>query len=149
MTADPLLHASAVAYDGAGVLILGPSGSGKSALALQMIGLGAVLIADDRVELTAGEAGVIAAAPAAIAGLIEARGVGLIRAPHAAARLRLVVDLGRTETERLPPIRHTDVMDSRLPLVLGPLTAHLSSTIRLILKGGRIDPEGDLFPSTR
>lgn len=142
-------HASAVALDGRGVLILGPSGSGKSSLALQMIGQGAVLIADDQVELTRRDDAVIAAAPAAIAGLIEARGVGLIRAPWAAAPLALVVDLGRAEPDRLPPFRHTSVMDMRLPLVLGPLTAHLSAAICLLLRGGRIDPKSDLSPETR
>lgn len=143
------LHASAVALDGQGVLILGPSGSGKSSLALQLIGQGAALIGDDQIVLTRQGDAVMAAAPAAIAGLIEARGVGLIRTPSAPAAVRLVVDLGQVETARLPPIRHTGVMDMSLPLVLGPLTAHLPATICLLLRGGRIDPEADLAPETR
>ena len=142
-------HASAVALDGQGVLILGPSGSGKSSLALQLIGQGAVLIGDDQIVLTRQGDAVMAAAPAGIAGLIEARGVGLIRTPSAPALVRLVVDLGQTEAMRLPPIRHTPVMDMSLPLVLGPLSAHLPATICLLLRGGRIDPEADLAPETR
>ncbi len=143
------IHASAVAVDGRGVLILGPSGSGKSSLALQLIALGGQLIADDQVMLHRAGDAVIAAAPATLAGLIEARGIGLIRAPSAPAPLALVVDLGQAETERLPPIRHTGVMDMPLPLVLGPLTAHLSAAICQLLRGGRIDPEADLSPESR
>ena len=67
------IHASAVALDGQGVLILGPSGAGKSALALQLIGLGAQLVGDDRIALDRVGGDVIASAPAALAGLIEAR----------------------------------------------------------------------------
>ena len=141
MTGDDTVHASAVAIAGQGALILGPSGSGKSALALRLIALGGVLIADDRVIVTRDGDGLRADAPAVTAGLIEARGVGLIRVPrHAPAPLRLVVDLGQAETERLPPIRNTSVMDVLLPLVLGPLTDHLSGSISLLLRGGRLDP---------
>ena len=143
------IHASAVAVDGQGVLILGPSGSGKSSLALQLIGMGGQLIGDDRIALARRGTDIVASAPRSIAGLIEARGVGLIRAPFAPAPLRLVVDLGQAEPERLPPIRHTTVMDMQLPLVLGPLTAHLSAAICLLLRGGRIDPATDLPPETR
>ncbi|NHF71583.1 HPr kinase/phosphorylase [Paracoccus xiamenensis] len=143
------IHASAVALEGRGVLILGPSGSGKSSLALQLIGLGGQLIGDDRIVLHRADDAIVASAPAALDGLIEARGIGLIRVPCGPAPLRLVVDLGRTEPERLPPIRHTSLMDMPLPLVLGPLTAHLSPAICLLLRGGRIDPESDLSPETR
>lgn len=143
------IHASAVAIDGQGVLILGPSGAGKSSLALQLIALGGMLVGDDRIALTRAGEDVIAAAPAALSGLIEARGVGLIRTPATPAPLRLVVDLAQSETERLPPIRHTAIMDMSLPLVLGPVSAHLPSTICLLLRGGRIDPATDLSPETR
>ncbi|WP_435166151.1 HPr kinase/phosphorylase [Falsirhodobacter sp. 1013] len=129
-----ILHASAVAWQGRGVLILGPSGSGKSMLALELMGLGAVLIADDRTEI---DPDLTARAPTAIAGLIEARGVGLLRADHAPARLVLAVDLGRPEPERLPQIRHTLVHDMRLPLVLGQGQGHLACAILQYLKGGR------------
>ncbi|MBA4490272.1 HPr kinase/phosphorylase [Paracoccus sp. S1E-3] len=143
------IHASAVALDGRGVLILGPSGAGKSSLALQLIGQGAQLVGDDWIVLDRVGGDVVASAPAALDGLIEARGIGLLRAPARPAPLRLVVDLGRIEQARLPPIRHTTVMDISLPLALGPLTAHLSSAICLLLRGGRIDPEEGLSPETR
>ena len=65
------LHGSAVAFAGRGVLILGGAGTGKSALALALIGRGAALVADDRVEIERRGGALIASAPAALAGLIE------------------------------------------------------------------------------
>ena len=73
-----LLHATAVAVDGQGLLILGPSGSGKSQLAIEMLTLGADLISDDRVWLRAAEEGIVLQAADPLAGRIEARGLGLI-----------------------------------------------------------------------
>jgi len=74
------LHASCVALQDKGLLILGPSGSGKSALALQLMALGAVLVADDYTDLVRCDDRVIARCPAALRGLIEARGIGILRA---------------------------------------------------------------------
>lgn len=132
-----ILHASCVAWQGRGVLILGPSGSGKSTLALELMAFGAMLVADDRTEVTEAEDGLWAQAPDAIAGLIEARHVGLLRADHAPARLVLVVDLGQEETHRLPQNRHRSVHGRDLPLVLGRRQEHLASAILQYLKGGR------------
>ncbi len=64
-------HASCVAYGGRGVLILGASGRGKSALALRLMALGAVLVADDRTDLCREGDSVMARAPDAIKGMIE------------------------------------------------------------------------------
>ena len=73
------VHASCVAIDGTGVLLCGPSGSGKSDLALRLLDGGAQLVADDRTDLTGRDGGVWATSPAEIAGLIEVRGVGVLR----------------------------------------------------------------------
>src|SRR5258708_30463148 len=99
-----LVHATAVAIDGAGVLLLGPSGAGKSDLALRLIDQGAALIADDQVELDVSVAGLMATAPASLAGLIEIRGVGIRRCPTIpGAILRLAVDLvAPAMVDRLP-----------------------------------------------
>jgi serine kinase of HPr protein (carbohydrate metabolism regulator) len=64
-----------------GVLIEGPSGGGKSDLALRALDDGFVLVADDRVRLFAAQGRLFGRAPEPLAGLIEARGVGVIRAP--------------------------------------------------------------------
>lgn len=80
-----LLHqASAVAIGGRAVLIEGPSGSGKSSLALALIDRGAVLIGDDGVMLEAGQGRLLASPPPQIAGLLEVRNVGLITCETAA-----------------------------------------------------------------
>ena len=74
------LHATTVAFDRRGILILGKSGSGKSSLALDLMGRGATLVSDDRVHLSHVPGGLKASPPEAIAGVIEARGVGLLAA---------------------------------------------------------------------
>lgn len=96
------VHGTCVARDGAGVLLLGPPGAGKSDLALRLMARGFDLVADDQVLIESGDA----RPPAALAGLLEVRGLGILRLPHAApARLALAVELG--EGERLPvPRRH-------------------------------------------
>ncbi|MEJ1970661.1 MAG: HPr kinase/phosphatase C-terminal domain-containing protein [Rhizomicrobium sp.] len=99
------IHATCVRLGRDGVLLTGRSGSGKSDLALRLIGLGAVLVADDRVLLSVAHGRLVAAAPAAIAGLLEVRGVGIVPMKHAAqAPIALVVDLEGT-VERLPQPR--------------------------------------------
>jgi len=132
------LHASCVALEGRGLLILGPSGSGKSSLALQMIGLGAALVADDQVDVTCAGDALVAAAPPALAGLIEARGVGMLRAgPVASVPLHLAVDLGQPASPRLPDRHGIVLLEKRIALVEGPLSAHLSVALLLYLRGGR------------
>ncbi len=100
------IHGSCVARDGAGVLILGPSGAGKSDLALRLIGRGFTLVADDLIEINDG----VARAPEALAGLLEVRGLGIVRLPFmSGVRPHLVIDL-TNPPERLPfPERHPDL----------------------------------------
>ncbi len=74
-----LVHATAVAIEGEAVLLRGPSGSGKSDLALRLIDGGAQLVADDQTLLRRAGGRVLASAPPAIAGLLEVRGVGVVR----------------------------------------------------------------------
>jgi HPr kinase/phosphorylase len=87
----------------AGVLILGESGAGKSALALDLIAAGARLVADDRVELFVRGGKLCARAPANIAGFLEARGVGIVEIPYARdAIVTLVVKITDSKPRRLP-----------------------------------------------
>ncbi|SPF78592.1 HPr kinase/phosphorylase [Aliiroseovarius pelagivivens] len=96
-------HATTVAVGDAAVMITGPSGSGKSALALELIGLGAQLVADDLSQIVMQEGAPFVIAPPEMPGVIEARGVGLINVPHCTkAQLQLVVDMGQIEMSRLP-----------------------------------------------
>lgn len=134
------VHASSVAAMGRAVLILGRSGAGKSALALQLMALGARLVADDRTILTATPEGLVASAPAAIRGRIEARFVGLLTAdPVDAAPVVLAVDLDRAETERLPPAREARFLDCPVPLLHRVDRPYFPATILLHLTRGRAD----------
>jgi HPr kinase/phosphorylase len=135
-----ILHATCVAFAKGGLLILGPSGSGKSALGLALMALGAKLVADDRTILSNTSGVLVAKCPPTIRGLIEARGLGLIRAEtQASTKIALVVDLGQTETDRMPPRRYTTLCDITCDLVLGPQTPHFPSFLLAYMKGGRQD----------
>ncbi len=104
------LHASCAERHGAGVLLLGPSGAGKSDLVLRLIDRGFALVADDQVQIDT----LTARAPANLAGLLEVRGLGVLRLPFAAsARLVLAVMLQRGE--RLPSPARYEVLN--LPMV--------------------------------
>lgn len=137
LDANTPVHATCVALDGRAVLILGKSGAGKSALGLLLMAFGATLVADDRVILTASD-GLVATAPTAISGMIEARGVGLLNAkatPH--ARVVLAVDLDQSEPERLPAPRAISILDNIIPLQHGIEGLHLAASIMQYLRAGR------------
>jgi HPr kinase/phosphorylase len=138
VTATAVLHATSVAVDGKGLLIIGPSGSGKSSLALQLIGLGAVLIADDQTEVFLHDDHPHLRCPAAITGVIEARFVGLLNAPTVpTAPLHLVVDLAQTEGQRLPERHDMMMLGQRIALVFGTKHAHFPVALMLQLRHGR------------
>lgn len=133
-----IIHASCVALNGRAVLIIGASGSGKSGLALQLLAFGCDLIADDRTELRLTEQDLWVLAPQKLAGLIEARHMGLLKADFLdRARLQLVVDLDRTETTRLPEPKSIDLLGKSLPLLHKVETAHFPAAILQYLKAGR------------
>ena len=131
------LHASAVAVDGRGCLITGRPASGKSTLAIELVALGAELVADDRVEIRRAGDALLLSAPAAIAGMIEARGVGILRLPaRPEASLALVVDLDEAERERLPEGRSRELLGLRCALVLGRGRAGLAAVVFVLLRAG-------------
>ncbi|MDZ7710402.1 MAG: serine kinase [Roseovarius sp.] len=134
------VHASCVALAGRAALILGAAGRGKSGLALQLVALGAGLVADDRTRLWRAGARVMADAPDTIRGRIEARGLGILRLPAAGPHpLALVIDLDRDETDRLPPPRETRIKGAALPLVHGCGHAHFPAAILLYLRYGELE----------
>ncbi len=138
-TPTQTLHATTVALHNRAVLIMGPAGSGKSGLALQLMAFGAALVADDRTVVWASDGALWAMAPPGLPPLIEARGIGLLRAPNLApaTRVSLVVDMGQTETRRLPPLQHYPVMGLSLPLVFHISAAHFPASVLHYLIHGR------------
>ena len=127
MSSGPTVHASAVKVGDRAVLIRGPSGSGKSSLAFELILAGrtgqlppAILVGDDRVHLDT-EGDKLWVRPAReLAGLIEIRGLGIRRSDYAReAVVGLVVDLAADDAERLPPPRAlaTDLNGVILPRI--------------------------------
>ncbi len=75
------LHASCVDIGGAGVLITGDSGSGKSSLATQLMVLGAQLVADDQVMIDPADGKLIASCPSGIKGKLELYPFGVVPVP--------------------------------------------------------------------
>lgn len=131
-----ILHATTVSIEGKGVLILGPSGSGKSSLALQLIALGAGLVADDRTEITRNGQVLTATVPSAIQGIIEARGVGILRLSNAGATpLSLAVDLSQDDEPRLPETHAYTILGVALPCLFPAPSPHFAVAIWLYVRG--------------
>lgn len=132
------LHASTVVVAGLAVAFTGPSGVGKSGHALAMMSRGAMLLADDVTWLEATQDGPIALCPPRLSGRIDARGVGILNAtPTAPAPLKLIVDLGTIEVERLPPHRSIDLLGQKIALLHNAGTAHFVDAVMQYMKQGR------------
>ena len=134
------MHTAAVALAGAGadcwhgVLLRGPSGSGKSDLAARAIDAGARLISDDQTLLRNDGGSIVMTAPAALAGLLEMGGLAIVVAPAlAACELVLMVDLVAAEqVERLPEPSTVELLGVAVPrLALAPFEASALAKLRL------------------
>lgn len=131
-----LVHATSVEIGGHAVLIRGPSGSGKSDLALRLIDGGATLVADDQSAVSHDGGRLFVSAPEAIAGLLEVRGLGIVRLSHRGrAPLALVVDLvAAKDVERLPEPSAAQLMGVMVPRVaLAPFEASAPAKVRLAM----------------
>jgi serine kinase of HPr protein (carbohydrate metabolism regulator) len=129
-----MVHATAIAIDGRAILLRGPSGAGKSDLAVRLIDGGARLLADDRALLRRADNRVLVRAPATIVGLIEVRGVGIVRVDCLdEAPLALVVDLTPSaQIERIPDNRFEEVLGLAIPLIaLAPFEVSAAAKLRL------------------
>ena len=121
------------------LLLRGPSGAGKSDVALRLIEAGGRLVADDQTHLAKLGRALIASPPRALAGLIEVRGLGIVKLARsqliARAPLGLLVDLVPPDrVERLPGPAHEKVLGVDLPLVaLAPFEASIVTKLRLAL----------------
>jgi HPr kinase/phosphorylase len=128
------IHATCVALSDVGVLLLGPSGAGKSDLALRLIDRGAQLVADDRCELADIGGQLLCAPPAAIAGMIEVRGIGIVTRPWTApVPIHLAVRLTE-RTERMPDPAIEEIGGHVLPAVrINALEASAAIKVELAL----------------
>lgn len=134
------VHASTVAFDlpdGPRALVLsGRSGSGKSALALELLAIGARLVSDDQTVLHAENGQLIATVPPTIAGLIEWRGVGLLPVAHLErAPVVAWVDMDISAQDRLPAPRWHHVLDVRLPCLHLPGHGAVAAGLRQYMLG--------------
>jgi HPr kinase/phosphorylase len=138
------VHASAVLVGTRAVLIRGPSGAGKSRLAWELIGAArsksfACLVGDDRVHLQSAHGRLLVRPAESLAGLIELRGVGILRCDHEpCAVVGLVVDLAAANAERLPESEQAVVLaDVTLPrLAVAPGAVALPMVLAMVNSGG-------------
>lgn len=140
------IHATAVALSGAGLLILGPSGSGKSRLASALIAASRAgdirLVGDDRILLAWSESALIARPHPRIAGFIERRGLGIVACPYVvAAPVQGIVrlDLAREERDPGPTTLSPELAQnfSTLPTVVICAAQHLGAQCDAVLSWWR------------
>ena len=134
------VHGSAVQIMERGILLLGPSASGKSDLALRLIDAGAVLIADDQVGLVCENGRLLARPPARLAGMIELRGIGIMRVPYRSAPLDLAVDLELSvAVEQLPEPETISYLGVDLPKIrLDARAPSAVARIKMVLGAERV-----------
>ena len=130
------LHASTVASEGRAVLITGPSGSGKSDLALRMLDRGFTLVSDDRTIVKREGDRLIASAPENIAGKLEIRGIGIVDMERTEdVPVALVVEL-TSQIDRMPDdSRERLILGMKVPFVtIDAMTASAPSKVALALQ---------------
>jgi serine kinase of HPr protein (carbohydrate metabolism regulator) len=129
------VHASTVATEGRAVVILGPSGSGKSDLALRLLDRGFTLVSDDQTLVKKDGERLIASAPPNIAGKLEIRGIGIVEMETLSnVPVALLVEL-TSEIQRLPDEnRERPMLGIKLPLIsIDAMTASAPSKVALAL----------------
>lgn len=129
------LHATSVAIGGRAVLLCGPSGSGKSDLALRLLDRGFSLVSDDQTLLRRDGERLLASPPATIAGKLEVRGIGIVEVEHSDSMpVALIVEM-TGDVERMPDdSRERTILGLSLPLVsVDAMTASAPSKVALAL----------------
>jgi len=143
--AEILCHATAVDIAGRGVLLRGPSGSGKSDLALRLMDRGGCFVSDDQTLLKRRKRGVFASAPLSIRGYLEIRGLGITSVPVTGGTfVSLIVDLVALEdVPRLPEYVVETLLGEKIPTL--KLNAfEVSTPIKIELAVGDVSRIGNL-----
>ena len=131
------IHATAIEINGIAVLLQGAPGSGKSDLALRLIEEGAMLIADDRVDIIKNNGQVCARSPSSINGFMEVRGVGVLEVGSTTnIPVGLLVQLvSGSEIERLPDPEYDQLLNHKIKVIkIEPFSVSASVKIRYVLK---------------
>jgi serine kinase of HPr protein (carbohydrate metabolism regulator) len=129
------LHSSTVALEGRAVIISGPSGSGKSDLALRLLDRGFTLVSDDQTFLRTDDGRLIATSPPTIRGKLEIRGIGIVEVPCVDdVPVALFVEL-TSDMQRMPDdSRERLLLGVRVPLIsVDAMTASAPSKVAVAL----------------
>ncbi len=140
------IHATTIAFEGAAAILRGPSGSGKSDLALRLIDRGAQLVSDDQTILFVEGGRLMAQSPAEIVGKMEVRGIGVIPVgPPVVAPVVLLIDLvDLEEVPRVPTYDRVELVGFKVPAIkLAPFELSAPAKVRLAL---RTMPGRDMTP---
>jgi serine kinase of HPr protein (carbohydrate metabolism regulator) len=131
------IRGTCVAVDGRGVLLRGPSGGGKSDLALRLIDGGARLVSDDYTDIDNRQGRLFASAPPEIRGMLEVRGLGVLRvASELPVGLNVVIDLAATaDTPRMPASHQLEILGVFVPIFkIAPFEASAAAKVRLAVR---------------
>ena len=113
-----IVHGTAIALEDKGVLLIGPSGSGKSDLALRLIDSGATLISDDQIICERRNDEIFLFPHKKINGLIEVRGVGIIKVPYIEnVKLKMIVQLINKQPERIPVKEEKNFLNLKIKFI--------------------------------
>ena len=126
------IHASCVYIKNKGILFLGDSGSGKSDISLRLIAdYKATLIGDDRIDIIAKGNNIIASAPKNLSGLLEVRGIGIIKVKTKKKnKIDIAVFLTQDKIERMPEPLYYELLDKKIPLInINPFEASATAKI--------------------
>ncbi|MEL0106742.1 MAG: HPr kinase/phosphorylase [Rhodospirillales bacterium] len=142
MTETAQIHGTCIAIDDAAIVLLGPPGCGKSDLALRLIDAGATLIADDRIDIKRAGNNLIVSPPVNIAGLIEVRGIGIVKTVHRESGvLTTAFELVPPEhIERMPQPLHWSMLGLSIPkFKLDPFASSAGAKIRIVVRNAGQD----------